>query len=146
MHNTESKIDHVVKSRFLRILLIAAGWVSLGLGVLGIILPVLPTTIFVILAAYCFLKSSPVLHGRLTGNKIFGKYIRDFQNDRSMPLSAKFMSIIMLNSSIGYSAVFLVDNMILKILLFVVALSVTIYILSVRTRKPAKEAVRTDDI
>ena len=59
-----------------RILYLIAGFVSLGLAVIGAILPVMPTTVFVILAAYCFARSSPALEARLLGHPTFGPHIR----------------------------------------------------------------------
>lgn len=68
------------------------GFVFLGLGVLGVIIPGLPTTVFVILAGYCWAKSSKRFHRWLISHKIFGKMITSWQERKAIPRSAKYMA------------------------------------------------------
>jgi uncharacterized membrane protein YbaN (DUF454 family) len=120
----------------MRILLIIFGTVSLGLGIAGIFLPLLPTTPFLLLTAWCYAKSSLRLHKWLLGHKIFGKYIRDYTLHRSIPLRAKVVSLIILWGTILYSIFFVVDGRFwLQIILFIIAVGVTVHLVRLKTRK-----------
>jgi uncharacterized membrane protein YbaN (DUF454 family) len=114
---------------------IVLGIISVALGVLGIFLPVLPTTPFLLLATALFAKSSEKLYRRLLDNKYLGNYIKDFQEHRSIKLRIKIISISMLWISITCSALFAVKILWLQILLFAIAVAVSIHILSFKTRK-----------
>jgi uncharacterized membrane protein YbaN (DUF454 family) len=74
-------------------LLIVLGIISLAVGILGIFLPLLPTTPFLLLSAFLFARSSEKLHSWLLNHKILGKYICDFLQDRTIPLRIKIISI-----------------------------------------------------
>lgn len=78
--------------RVLRILTAAGGTFSVGLGVAGAFLPVLPTTPFLLLAAWCYARSSPRLHQKLLQNRYFGPYIRKFQEEKALPPRVKILS------------------------------------------------------
>ena len=125
-------------NKFARLLLIIAGWFFVALGVIGIFLPVMPTTIFLIIASACFARSSEKFYNWLLNNKHFGKLIRDYREEKGMPLRAKAIAILMLNIAIGYSALFAVTILWVKILLFAIAIGVTVYILSLKTIRPKK--------
>ena len=125
-------------NKIARLLLITAGWFFVTLGVIGIFLPVMPTTIFLIIAAACFARSSEQFYNWLLNNKHFGKLIRDYRVQKGMPLRAKIIAILMLNIAIGYSAIFAVSLLWVRILLFVIAIGVTIYLLSLKTIKQKK--------
>ena len=118
-------------------LLIAAGLVSLGLGVIGIFLPLLPTTPFLLLSAFCFIRSSPRLYNWLTGHRILGVYIGDYLKYRAVPMKTKIFALALLWSTISLS-IFLLPNLIVRIVLAAVALGVSFHILSLKTRRPGK--------
>jgi uncharacterized membrane protein YbaN (DUF454 family) len=126
-------------STTVRYFLIALGWVFVALGVIGIFLPVMPTTIFLILAAACFARSSEKFYTWLIEHKTLGKFIRDYREKRGMPLKAKLVAILLLNLSIGYSSFFVVESLIAKILLLGVALSVTLYLISLKTLREVEK-------
>lgn len=111
------------------------GLISLGLGILGIFLPILPTTPFLLLSSYLFLKSSERLYCWLINHRIFGQYIKDFQIDKSIPIKVKISSISLLWITITISAVFFVPILWVKFLLFAIAIGVTIHILHYKTKK-----------
>ena len=120
----------------MKYLFIASGIVSLTLGVLGIFLPLLPTTPFLLLSAFLFARSSEKLHSWLLNHKIFGKYIRDFLQDRSIPLRVKIISISMLWTTIIGSIIFAANGKSgLQILLLVIAAGITVHILNYKTKK-----------
>lgn len=77
----------------MRYVLIFAGFISLGLGILGIFLPVLPTAPFLLLTAWLFAHSSERLHKKLLNHKIVGRHICDFHENRTIPLKIKVISI-----------------------------------------------------
>ncbi|MBU2492421.1 MAG: YbaN family protein [Bacteroidetes bacterium] len=127
------QFDKYSSNKFIRIIFIAAGWIFVGLGIIGIFLPVMPTTIFLIIAAACFARSSEKFYNQLLNNKYLGKYIRDYLENKGMPLRAKIIAIIMINTVIGYSAFFAVETYWVKILLLIIAVSLTVYLISLKT-------------
>lgn len=116
-------------------LFIAAGLVSLGLGVIGIFLPLLPTTPFLLLSAFCFIRSSQRLYGWLVNHRVFGAYIHDYLKYRAVPLKTKIFAVALLWGTISLS-IFLLPNLFGRIILAAVALGVSIHILSLKTRRP----------
>lgn len=123
----------------LRCIYIIIGSISLGLGVLGIFLPVLPTTPFLLLAAALFFRSSPRLYRWLLGHKYLGPYIRNFLHDRSIPLHVKILVVSLLWITAINCICFVFDNWWLKGLMGGIALGVTVYVLSFKTRRVTKE-------
>ncbi|GGM37260.1 membrane protein [Paraliobacillus quinghaiensis] len=117
-------------------LYISGGSIALVLGVLGIILPLLPTTPFLLITAFCYGKSSERLYQWLLNNRVFGNYIKQYQNGQGIPLKMKIIAISMLWITITLSTLFLVPIVLVKILLLVIATSVTIFILSRKTANP----------
>ncbi len=77
-----------------RILLLIAGWLAMGLATLGIILPLLPTTPFLLLAAWCFARSSPRFHYWLLNRSVFGRYLRHWQQYQAVPPGTKGRAIV----------------------------------------------------
>jgi len=82
-----------------RHLLQALGWVCVGLGAIGVVLPVMPTTVFLLIALWAFARSSPRLHAWLLNNPHFGPYIVDWENHRVIPVRAKIMAVGMMTAS-----------------------------------------------
>jgi len=124
-----------ISNRLIRWVLIIAGTFFVGLGVLGIVLPLLPTTPFFLLAAVCFAKSSKRFYTWLLNNKWFGNYIKNYQEKKGVPLKVKILSISLLWITILFSVVFIVHILLFRIILILIAIIVTIHILSIRTLK-----------
>lgn len=120
-------------SRLAKLLLIAAGTFSAGLGILGIFLPLLPTTPFLLLAAICYAKSSEKLYNRLLNDKYLGSYIRNYREGKGIPLKVKIITVSLLILTIGYSSVFVISARWGKICLWLIAVGVGIHILSFPT-------------
>lgn len=113
--------------------LITAGILCVGLGVLGIFVPVLPTTPFLLLAAACFVRSSDRLYNWLINHKWFGDYIRHYREHRAVTLKSKIIALVMLWGVIGYTAFSVIDNWWIRGLLGAIAVGVTIHLLHLRT-------------
>lgn len=118
-----------------RVLLIIAGWVAVILAVIGIVLPLLPTTPFLLLAAFCFSKSSQRFHDWLLNHPWFGDYIRNFQSGRGMTMKAKVSTIFLIWLSIGASVIFFVPIVWVKAMLLIIACCVSGYLISRPTYK-----------
>lgn len=104
------------------------GWLCVALGIIGIILPLMPTTVFLILASVCFSRGSPQYKEWLLNHPRFGHYIRDYQAGRGIPKKCKVIAIAMIWTSIGTSAIFLVSALWLKVLLLAIAAGVSLYL------------------
>jgi uncharacterized protein len=117
-----------------KILLIIAGSLSLALGVIGIFLPLLPTTPFLLLSSYCFLKSSTKLYQWLMHHRIFGSYIYNYVTYRSISMRSKVLAISLIWISITIS-VLMTRSVIIACILIVISLAVSWHILSLRTFK-----------
>jgi len=124
-----------VKQTWLRILLVIAGTFFVGLGIVGIFVPLLPTTPFLLLAAACYARSSQRFYGWLLNNKWFGNYIRNYLEGKGIQLRVKVITVTLLWITIGASVVFVVETLVLKLILVIIAIGVSIHIISVRTLK-----------
>ena len=118
----------LAKSRVVRFALFIIGWLAIGLGTLGIFLPLLPTTPFFLLAVFCFLRSSKTCYERLMKNQWFQQHILPYMNKQGIPLKSKLTAIALIWSSIGFCIFVVVNSLVLKLLLFSIALSVSIYL------------------
>jgi len=121
--------------KLLKAFLIVIGFISVGLGILGMFLPVLPTTPFLLLAAACFAKSSKRFYYWLLNNKWFGSYLKNYREGKGIPLKIKIMALSFLWSTILLSTIFFLDNIYLRILLISIAVGVTIHISLIKTKK-----------
>jgi len=110
------------------------GLISLGLGIVGIFVPVLPTTPFLLLASWLFLKSSDRLYNWLMNHHQLGPYIKDFMIYKAIPLKAKIISISMLWVSLICCAVFVAKHWSLRVMFILIAIGVSIHILSFKTK------------
>jgi len=115
-----------------RRLLIAAGTLCTGLGIIGIFVPILPTTPFLLLAAACYMRSSERFYRWLTNNRVFGAYVTNYIEGRGMPLRMKVFTILLLWLAIGLSATFAVQSLVIRIILISVAVGVTVHIVLIR--------------
>ena len=121
----------------MRIVYIVTGIVSLILGFIGIFLPVLPTTPFVLLSAYCFSKSSPRLYQWLISNKTFGPIILEWQESRTISPAVKKRAILLIVITFSITILFFVDQIYLQFLLLFLATVLITYIARIPSRIPA---------
>jgi uncharacterized membrane protein YbaN (DUF454 family) len=108
--------------------LFAGGWVSLALGVASIPLPVLPTTPFVLLSAWCFARSSPRFHYWLLHHRLFGAIIKNFDAGRGLPRRVRRRAILLIWATMSVSALLLGSPWVTA-LLAVIGIAVTVYLL-----------------
>lgn len=119
-----------------RHLLLAVGWTALGLAVVGIVVPVLPTVPFLLLAAACFLRSSERLHRWLVTHPLFGTHIADYLAGRGLRVRAKVTALAMLWVSILLSVILVVPLLWADAVMLAVAAAVSVYILRLPTCPP----------
>jgi uncharacterized membrane protein YbaN (DUF454 family) len=124
------KTNQVVKLAYL-----ISGFVFVFLGVLGAFLPLLPTTIFLILASACFMKSSPRANAWLKNNKLLGSYLRNYQDKTGLTIASKITHIAVLWIGILISAYLLTDKTATQVLLFMIAVGVTVHLVMIKTAR-----------
>jgi len=119
--------------RAVRPLLVVAGVLSVGLGIVGIFVPLLPTTPFLLLAAACFLRSSDRFYTWLMTNRWVGDHLRDYMEHRSTTMATKIVSITTLWCCLGAAGVFFTESWVVRLALLVIAVGVTIHLVSLKT-------------
>lgn len=119
----------------MKYLLIILGSICLALGVIGIFLPLLPTTPFLLLSAALYVRSSEKLYQWLIHQKYLGTYIRNFRENKAIPLRAKIFSVSMVWVTLTYCAIGIVESVWMKLLFLSLAIGVTWHILSYKTLK-----------
>ncbi len=117
----------------MRLIFLVSGLVSLALGIVGIFLPVLPTTPFLLLSASLFLRSSEKLYRWLMDHPQLGSYIRNFREHKALPLRVKIISVSLLWLTLLYCAFGVAEHWALSILFLTVAAGVTAYLLNFKT-------------
>lgn len=118
---------------------VAAGSLCVGLGVLGMFLPLMPTTVFLLLAAYFYSKSSDRFYDWLIANRWCGEYIRNYRSGRGITARQKASTVLTLWPSVGLS-IWLIDARVIPTaILAAIATGVTVYILRMRTYRPEEE-------
>ncbi|MCX7879655.1 MAG: YbaN family protein [Ignavibacteria bacterium] len=126
----ERKLSKTKKFIFLYL-----GFIFLFLAIVGIAIPLLPTTPFLLLSAYFFARSSDRWHIWLLSHRYFGKIIRDYTEKRGVSLKLKVYALSLLWLTILSSALFFVKSLLIKVILFTIAAGVSYHILRLRTLK-----------
>ncbi|WP_180994262.1 YbaN family protein [Bacillus sp. Marseille-P3661] len=121
-------------AHFSKFLLLTVGCISIILGLVGILLPLIPTTPFLLLAAACFVRSSPRLYERLMKSKVLGPYIESFRSGEGLPVKSKIKIIVLFLITISYS-IYVVKPIAVKIVLMFIALAITAFIIGIKTKK-----------
>lgn len=129
----------------MKLVLLTVGWISLGLGTIGLFLPVLPTTPFVLLAAACFLRSSERLHGWLVEHPTFGTHIADYLAGHGLTRRTKMVAIGTLWASVALSTIVFVPHALADAIIIVIAAAVTVYLLRLPTCATASCDTETPD-
>jgi uncharacterized membrane protein YbaN (DUF454 family) len=105
------------RSRTVRAFYVAAGFVFFGIGLAGVVLPVLPATPFMLLAAACFARGSERFYKWLLANKTFGPLIREWREHRSIPYRTKLFAVVLMSLTLAVSIVFFVKDLYLQLAL-----------------------------
>ncbi|ERJ11522.1 YbaN family protein [Haloplasma contractile] len=116
-----------------KVALIILGTISLVVGVINLLLPVLPTVPFLLIAAACYIRSSETMYNWLTGNKYFGSHIKNYHEGKGITKRNKFLTIVITWISILVSSIVFMPYLIGKIIMIGAAILVTIYMLIVTT-------------
>ena len=114
-------------------ILVSSGTLFLILGIIGIFIPLLPTTPFLLLAAACYIRGSEKFYNWLIKNKWLGEYIKNYHEGKGVPFNVKIMSIIVLWITIILSTIIVASNFLIRIILIIIALGVTIHIMTIKT-------------
>jgi uncharacterized membrane protein YbaN (DUF454 family) len=120
--------------RIKKLSLILLGSVLLALGIVGIFMPLLPTTPFVIGAALCYSHSTSQIYNRIIKNRYFGPYIENYKTGVGISLRNKIQGVAALWIILLISA-FILDSLVLKLIFIIVGVAVTAHILSIKTRR-----------
>jgi uncharacterized protein len=129
----ETEAPNKSNKKVVRALFFIAGSITLALGAIGIVLPVLPTTPFLLVSLACYLRSSEKMTHWMLTNKYFGKYIKNYKEGKGIPMKTKIFAISLLWITIVYSAFFIVPIWIAQIILFAIATLVTMHLVRLPT-------------
>ena len=132
--------------KLLQGLLVTCGTFCVALGVLGIFVPLLPTTIFLLLAAACYARSSERFHQKLLNHRWLGAYIRNYRSGRGMTRREKAFTLAMLWIGIGATAIWSVSVWWLRVLLVLIAISVTVHVGRLKVARPAAREHASADV
>ncbi len=121
-----------MKNKLKQYIYIFLGTISLVLGAIGIVLPLLPTTPFLLLSAYFYLRSSKKMYDWLLNHKVFGIFIYSYINYRAIDLKTKIMSISLLWITL-FISIIVIEKIYMTIILAIIGLSVTYHLLSLKT-------------
>jgi len=113
----------------------AGGAIFLAAALVGVAVPVLPTTPFLLLATACFLRGSARMHRWMLANRWFGDYLRRYREGRGIPLRTKLGAIALLWATIGLSVTFAVESWPVRIGLLAIAVAVTAHIAMIGRRR-----------
>ena len=116
--------------------LIFAGTLCVALGVLGMFLPLLPTTVFLLMAAYCYSRSSERFHTWLLNNRLCGTYIRNYKSGQGISMRQKITTTAILWASIGFSIWVLAAGLWINLLLLAIAVGVSLHLFLLKTFRP----------
>lgn len=128
-----------MKYRAKKILFLILGFLSLAIGIIGIFIPLLPTTPLLLLAAASFMRSSEKLYDWLLNHRWFGDTIRNFREYRAIRLRTKMFAVGLLWVTILTSVILVVSQLWIRIFLLTIAVSVSIHILHFDTLKVSKD-------
>ncbi|MFX0002143.1 MAG: YbaN family protein [Candidatus Hodarchaeota archaeon] len=122
------------KKKLINRFIFLGGFISLVLGIIGIAIPILPTTPFLLIASAAFAKSSSRFNRWLLNNKILGAYIRNYREGKGLPLKVKIITITILWITILITLIFLMGLIWLQILLICIAIAVSIHIILIKPK------------
>jgi uncharacterized membrane protein YbaN (DUF454 family) len=123
------------RGRLFRVVFFAAGTVCLILGAIGVFIPVLPTTPFLLLAAALYLRSSEWMYRWMFENRYFGEYLRNYRDGRGIPLGSKLLTLFILWASIAYSILYVSKHRAMSLAFAFIAVAVTAHLALIPTHR-----------
>ena len=132
----------VVKNRPLRVVLMALGWLWVGIAFLGVFIPVLPTTGPIILAAFLFSKSSERFDHWLVSNRFFGGIVRDWRGGEGFTVKAKMVAVIAIIASFGITTYFVLTGTYVRLGMWALAAVIATYVVTRPTKREPVAAER----
>jgi uncharacterized membrane protein YbaN (DUF454 family) len=130
---------HPLASRAARWMLIVAGTILVGLGVLGVVLPVLPGTPFLLLAAACYARASNRFYNALLNNRVVGPTIVNWRHSRTMPLQAKVSAIGLVTVAFGVTVGWVLVHLWARLGMIALAVGIIVFIARVPTSQPPRD-------
>ena len=124
-----------MKEKIINRILVASGSFFLLLGLIGIFIPILPTTPFLLLSAACYARGSNKFYNWLIKNRFLGVYIKNYIEGRGILLTGKLFTLILLWTTIGISILIYITNYLFRLVLLIIAILVTAHIIMIRTAK-----------
>ncbi|HXT72036.1 MAG TPA: YbaN family protein [Vicinamibacterales bacterium] len=128
-----------MSGRLLKVLLVSCGTLCVALGVIGIFLPLMPTTVFLLMAAACYARSSDRFYQKLINHRLLGEYIRNSREGRGMRRRDKTVTLALLWIGIGASIVWTAHTLWLRLLLLAIATAVTVHVARLPLFNPAAQ-------
>jgi uncharacterized protein len=135
MNDTDQQ-KHIIRNPLIRYILIFSGFLFLSLGIIGVFIPILPTTPFLLLSAACFARSSKKFYNWLLTNKWFGSYIKNYHEGKGITLPVKIIVITLLWITILISILMIAPNSLIKFVLILISGIVSLHIILIKTYKP----------
>lgn len=132
----QNRYEHTQRTRknlILRVILLTVGSLALLIGTLGIVVPGIPTTPFILIAAACYIRSSERLYRWLITNRFFGPVITTWRENRGLTLQTKIVTFLLVWGLLGGAALFLVESIFMRGLLIGLAMVKTLVLLRLRT-------------
>ncbi|HMA83583.1 MAG TPA: YbaN family protein [Candidatus Thermoplasmatota archaeon] len=128
--------NHIINNSVIRYILLFSGGFFLILGIIGMFIPILPTTPFLLLSTACFARSSKKFYNWLLTNKWFGSYIRNYHEGKGIALPVKIIVITLLWITVLISILMIAPNSLIKFVLILIAGIVSLHIILIETYKP----------
>ena len=122
MNNQEIHQVKEAKNPLLRVLWVGLGCLFVGLGAIGAVVPGMPTTVFLVLAAACFIRSSQRLYDWLISNKTFGPYLKDYREGKGIPRTAKVLALSMIVIFVSFAVFYAIEATQIKVLVGLIGL------------------------
>lgn len=138
--NFQQIFFNMSKIKIINFVWVTTGWISLVLGVIGIFLPLLPTTPFLILTAFCFSKGSKRLHAWIMNHKVTGPVIRDWNINRVIPKKVKLLACAMILSSITFMWI-RIPLLYIKIIASIFSLGMLLFIVSQKSENKNQSVI-----
>ncbi|MBW9157294.1 YbaN family protein [Clostridium tagluense] len=133
-------------NKIIKIIYVLVGFIAMGLGIIGIVLPVLPTTPFLLLASVCFMRGSERLNTWFKSTKIYKKHLESFIKDRTLTLKQKVIILLFADFMIAFPLI-ITNNIFMKIvLIFIILCKYYYFIFKIKTKKILKVDYQTEEI